>query len=169
MSVFPTLNQIGYVIRGGITYPARFLPEGRLKNAVRLRLLTFQNSCPKFLMANRGDIAIQVGTPKPSTMRQLSRYAGRRGRVVIIEADPGNAATLMGAMRSLRHQNVRIIPKGAWSSRTRLTLSRSPDPAAHKIAVAGINCYVPEDWGEFHDPRMDLFVDTIRALFCSGS
>jgi CubicO group peptidase (beta-lactamase class C family) len=27
------------------------------------------------------------------------------------------------------------------------------------------NCYVPDDWGDFNDPRMARFVDTIRTLF----
>jgi CubicO group peptidase (beta-lactamase class C family) len=28
------------------------------------------------------------------------------------------------------------------------------------------NCLLPEEWGEFSDPRMDRFVETIRSIFC---
>lgn len=129
-------------------YPLKFLPEGILKNKIRVLILHLRHSLPINLVVNTGDVAIQVGTPSRNTMRRFSRAVGPLGKVLIIEADSENVNNLMSALTSLRWDNTLIINKGAWSKRTTLIFNRSPRKSDHKIPVPGIvmdNDLLPEN------------------------
>lgn len=129
---FRSLNQLA----GVVAYPARVLPEGKLKNHIRTWVLKFQFNLPAYLAINRGDVAMQVGTPNPSLLRRFSRAVGPNGFVVVVEADEENAARLQESLASLRWKNVAIVKKGAWSAAGTLNFSRSPAfPGDHKIAI----------------------------------
>lgn len=83
-----------------LSAPARPLPEGRLKNAVRSGVLSLQHSLPTELAVNRGDVVVQVGTPNVQTMVRFARAVGASGRLVIVEAMPENQETLQAAIDS---------------------------------------------------------------------
>lgn len=159
-----------------VTAPARFLPEGAAKHAVRRALLSIQNSVPTELAVNRGDIVVQIGTPWPQTMRRFRRAVGETGRLVIFEAMPDNAETLRRAVAKDGFANVTIFEGAAFSRRMSGTLMTSPYKGDNKIRLDGvrmdndlrdINAAMGEIPVEFHtidDVLVDLGIETINYL-----
>lgn len=146
------------------SFPCRLLPQSRVKEAIKVRLLGFQNHLPWRLQINSGETAIQVGTPNPRTVFRYSKAAGPKGRVVIVEAEPSNVERLRQALPRLPHPNVTIVPKGAWSERGRLRLVLSPYNGDHKLPVPGIvhdNDYRPENT---YERSVEIDVDTLDNI-----
>ena len=151
-------------ITGLTGYPLRYLPEGPLKHAIRRRMLSVQHRLPRPLLVNRGDTLILVGTPNPGTVRRYSRLAGRRGRVVVVEADAANVLVLEGALESLPRANTTIVPLGAWNERATVAFLRSPISSDHRIAVSGMshdNDYRAENTAY---ERVEIQVDTLDRI-----
>ena len=71
-----------------LTVPFRGLREGRFKNSLRQFILKFQHSLPTEFVVNKGDTVVQIGTPRPRTMRRFLRAVGSEGKLVIVEAMP---------------------------------------------------------------------------------
>lgn len=159
-----------------LTAPARFLPEGAIKDVVRSALLSIQNSVPTELAVNRGDTVVQIGTPWPQTMRRFRRAVGASGRLVIFEAMPDNAETLRRAVAADGFTNVTIFAGAAFSQRMTGTLMTSPYKGDNKIKVDGvrmdndlrdINASMGEIPVEFHtidDVLTEMGVDVINYL-----
>lgn len=159
-----------------VSSPARFLPEGRAKDAVRRALLRVQNSVPIELVVNRGDTVVQIGTPWPQTLRRFRRAVGDGGRLVIFEAMPDNADTLRRAVAADGFTNVTVFEGAAFSRRMRGTLMTSPYKGDNKIRLdgvrmdndlRGINAEMGEIAVEFHtvdEVLAGLGIDTINYL-----
>lgn len=138
--------------------------EGNFKQRIRLVCFRIRNSLPACLMVNKGDTVVQVGTPNAQTMQHYCDLVGADGRLVIIEAEPGNIATLQKASKKLRHQNVTIVPKGAWSQRSTVLLSLGSHKGDHKVEIAGVsmdNDFKPENT---YEQEVTIEVDTVDAL-----
>ncbi len=147
-----------------VSIPCALLPESPVKEAIRIRLLHFQNNVPWRLQVGRGETAIQVGTPNPRTVRRYSKRVGATGRVVVVEAEPGNAERLRRALAGMPHPNVTIVQKGAWSEQGRLRLVLSPHHGDNKIPVPGIahdNDYRPENT---YERSVEIEVDTLDNI-----
>ena len=141
-----------------VLFPFRYLPEGNFKQALRLKTVAFQNSVPLYLVIDRGDTAIQVGTPNVRTMRRYSSLVGQNGTVVVIEAEPSNANRLREALNSMPHDNVTIVQKGAWSSPGTMVLEKSDDFIGdHKLKIDDI--YVDNEYRSPLSTSIEIEVD----------
>ena len=118
--------------------PVRFMREGPAKNRVRSFLLRFQHALPVRLAVNAGDVAVQVGTPNPGTLRELSSAVGATGRVIILEASSANAGTLVDAAARLKDDNVTIVHCAAWFESGELELAVSPFHGDHRVMLDGV-------------------------------
>jgi len=116
-----------------VTYPAIFLPEGKVKNAIRLFFLNFQNSLPTEFMVNKGDVVVQIGTPWAYTLRRFRRAAGDNGKLIIVEAMPDNSTTLKKTIEEDGYDNVIIFEGAAWSERKSGSFQISPHKGDHRI------------------------------------
>jgi len=145
-------------------FPCRLIPQSPVKEAIKVRLLAFQNHLPWRLQVNPGETAVQIGTPNPRTVSRYSKAVGPRGRVVIVEAEPGNAERLRQALPALPYPNVTIVPKGAWREPGRMRLVLSPHKGDHKIPVDGIvhdNDFRPENT---YEQSVEVDVDTLDNI-----
>jgi FkbM family methyltransferase len=125
---------------------------------------SLRNSLPAFIMVNRDDRVIQVGSANVSTMRNYSKCVGPDGCVMIIEPEPENVSKLRLAMENLKYRNVIIVPKGAWYKKATVQLSLSPNKGDHKIEVPGIrmdNDFRPENT---YEKKVEIEVDTIDEI-----
>jgi len=146
-----------------ILYPLRILPEGQVKQRLCKMLLKMQNSVPLYLAVNKGDTAVQVGTPNVYTMKRYSRLVGKTGLVVIVEADPNNASDLRESLSDMPFQNVEIVCKGAWSEAGRMKLEKSDDfKGDHKINVEEV--YVDNDYRTEFSDYIEIEVDTVDNI-----
>lgn len=144
------LTRVLYLLwRGSVrvlTIPFRGMPEGGFKSALRLFILTFQHSLPTEFVVNKGETIVQVGTPRPRTMKRFLRAVGPKGKLVVVEAMPENQERLENAIKSEGIKNVLLI-KGAASNENRMgELLISPYSGDHKIETKGIvmdNDYKP--------------------------
>jgi FkbM family methyltransferase len=122
--------------------------ESPVRRRLRSSYLRRVNAPPVWLVVNRGDTVVQVGTPNVATVERYARAMGPTGRLVVIEADGANAARLAAFVTEQGWTNVTIVNRGAWSSAGTLALSRSPHAGDHKIAVPGVvmdNDFKPEN------------------------
>jgi FkbM family methyltransferase len=135
-------SQIGYyMFRGAtrfITVPVRSLPEGAWKNRFREYLLRYQHSLPTEFVVNPGDVVCQIGTPWPGTLLRFRKRIGDKGKLIIFEALPSNAAKLRDTVEKHKFSNVYIIEKAAWSESRPGKLSVSPYVGDHKISVDNV-------------------------------
>ena len=121
-----------------LSIPVRPLPEGPFKARVRSNLLRFQHSLPTELVVNKGDTAVQIGTPNVETMRRFRRAVGNDGRLLIVEAMPENQARLRAAIDRAGWVNVTVIAAAACNENRLGELSVSPVRGDHKIPLEGV-------------------------------
>jgi len=121
-----------------LTVPFRGLREGRFKNSLRQFILKFQHSLPTEFVVNKGDTVVQIGTPRPRTMRRFLRAVGSEGKLVIVEAMPENQARLEAAITKDAIENVVLIKGAATNENRDGELLISPYQGDHKIEVADI-------------------------------
>lgn len=117
------------------TFPLSFLRESQFKLFIRRFVLGFQNSLPTELAVSKGEVAIQIGTPRPRTVRRFSRAVGASGHVFVFEAEPVNFHRLQEAVKQEGLKNVTLIQGAAWSSNGEGELSLSPYSGDHKIRL----------------------------------
>lgn len=147
-----------------LSIPCRHIPQSALKERIKVAMLRVQNHLPWRLQVNRGETAMQIGTPNPRTVSRYSKSVGPTGRVVIVEAEPGNVERLRKALPTLPHRNVAIVHRGAWSEKGTLRLVLSPYKGDHKFPVSGIvhdNDYRPENT---YDESVEVDVDTVDNI-----
>jgi FkbM family methyltransferase len=159
-----------------VTVPVRFLPEGALKNGVRSWLLKFQHSLPTELVVNRGDTVVQVGTPNPKTLLRFRRAVGPRGRLVIVEAMPGNQERLQSVIDEQRLDNVTLVRAAACNENRRGELAVSPFWGDHKIPLDSVRMdndlrpenadmeLIPVDFVRLDDALAEVGVDALDYL-----
>lgn len=131
-----------YALRGLIriiTYPLQFGGNTRLKHKVRLAILKLQNSLPIEMTACKGDVVMQIGTPRPRTIERFRKAVGDKGTVVVLEAEPENFARLNQWCEQQGYQNVVLVEAAAWSKSGRGTLSLSPFSGDHKVALTDVS------------------------------
>ena len=121
------------------TVPLRRLGEGPAKARARRVLLRHQHSLPTELVVNPGDTVVQVGTPRPATMRRFRRAVGDRGRLFLVEAMPENQAVLEQAIQESGFDNVVVVRAAAFNENREGLLEVSPNPGDHKIPLPGIS------------------------------
>lgn len=115
--------------------------EGFLKRALRRFSIWLLGRCARELFIARGDTVVQVGTPNERTVRRLARSVGQDGRVVIVEAFPATAQRLEQFRQRHGFDQVKVVPKGAWSQ-----------PGTHELLVAPLDSdHRLEDPGIAHD------------------
>jgi len=130
-----------YLIRAIVrvlTWPFYWFPETALKQHVRRLVLHFQNSLPIELAVSCGETAVQIGTPRPRTVRRFCRAVGRTGRVIVFEAEPNNFARLKEATEREGLANVILIPAAAWCESGDGELLISPFSGDHKVGIDGV-------------------------------
>jgi hypothetical protein len=98
-------------------YPFKIFLESSVKRYVRKFNLMFYRLVPDFLIINKGNVVIQVGTANTATMKRFSKYARSKGRVYIIEADPDNSRKLSDEIEKLNLINITPVPFAAWSEK----------------------------------------------------
>ena len=137
------LARVRYLVQRGLvraaSVPLRRLDEGPAKAQARRLLLCHQNSLPTELAVNPGDTVVQVGTPRPATMRRFRRAVGERGRLFIIEAMPENQDVLQRAIDESRFDNVVLVRAAACNENRDGVLEVSPNPGDHKILLPSIS------------------------------
>jgi FkbM family methyltransferase len=116
---------------------ARTIPPG-LSERLWLAVLSVRPAVPKELLARRGDSVVQVGTPKPETIRRLQRIVGREGKVVVIEPEPATVQRQADYLRSQSLANVVLVPKAAWNERATRTLLIADRPGDHRLDMDAI-------------------------------
>lgn len=125
-----------YLIRGLvrlITLPFSFAGESAAKHHARLLALRLQNSLPIELAVSKGETAIQIGTPRPRTVKRFQKAVGSLGRIIIFEAEPNNFTRLQQAFSGDQFDNITLIAGAAWSEPGQGKLSLSPYSGDHKI------------------------------------
>jgi len=102
-------------------------PGARTRNRLRARMLRIRAHLPAELWVEPGETVVQVGTPHPRTVERMLRAVGHAGRVVVIEAVPGNIAALEEAMarRTTDKPRLLLINKAANSSTGAVTMQLS--------------------------------------------
>lgn len=118
-----------------LSFPAWYLPEGRIKNSVRHFILKFQHSLPREMEVNTGETIIQIGTPWPKTIELFSRRIGPKGRIIVFEAMPENQARLEKGILDLALTNATLVCAAASSYCGIGKLAISPNPGDHKIPL----------------------------------
>ncbi len=142
MSEFKLERYIYWGMRGIVrvgTIPFRGMKEGAGKAKVRQAILTLQHSLPTEFAVNAGDTVVQIGTPRPATMRRFRRAVGDSGRLVIVEAMPENQERLAKAIAEDGFTNVTLISAAACNENRMGELSISPYIGDHKIDLDHIN------------------------------
>jgi FkbM family methyltransferase len=144
----------------------RIVPDGAVKELLWLALLRVRpRACvPKELLIGRGDFALQVGTPNTWTVDRLRRIVGPTGRVVIIEAEPGNAERLTRYARSKAMTNVHVIPKAAWNRKGVHQLLVAPRSGDHRLEMPSVvhdNDLLRPD---YYDGTQEIEVDTVDGM-----
>jgi FkbM family methyltransferase len=112
------------------------------------------------LMIHAGDCVVQVGMNNPDNIIRLSRCAGSRGRVVLIEGDAQNVQKIRGLIAQRALPNVEIIHSGAWSVRTRLRFKIAEHPDDNRIDRDGVS--MPQE--TCHDIYTDALVVEVDTL-----
>ena len=121
-----------------LTIPFRGLKEGGFKTSLRKTILTMQHSLPTEFVVNKGDVVVQVGTPRPRTMRRFLRAIGPAGKLIIVEAMPENQDRLAAAISEGGITNVLLL-RGAASNQNGIgELLISPYQGDHKIDVENV-------------------------------
>jgi len=144
-------------------YPVRFIPLSKFKHEFCLKILNSRNSLPLYLAIYPGNTVVQVGTPNIVTLKRLSRLVGKKGTVVIIEAEPSNCIRLNEYIGEKRLQNVRVVQKGAWSERTTLTLSKSDHfDGDHKLDNPAIK--MDNDYRTTYSSSIEIEVDKVDNI-----
>lgn len=157
------INRIKRTLMHCVLYPFRLLPEGGFKQKLCIKILSITNSVPLYLAVNKGDTAVQVGTPNVYTMRRFSRLVGKTGRIIIVEAEPGNAKVLESALLSMPNKNVTIVNKGAWSKPGTMKLEKSDEfKGDHKISVDDV--FVDNDYRTEFSSSVEIEVDTVDNI-----
>ncbi len=136
MSEFKLERYIYWGMRGIVrvgTIPFRGMKEGAGKNRVRQAILSLQHSLPTEFAVNAGDTVVQIGTPRPKTMRRFRRAVGDTGRLIIVEAMPENQDRLAKAIAEDGFTNVTLIRAAACNENRLGELSISPYIGDHKI------------------------------------
>jgi FkbM family methyltransferase len=116
----------------------RLIPDGALRERLWALVLALRPTLPKELVANRGDVVLAVGTPRPATVDRFVNIVGHSGTVVVIEADPTNAERLTDHVASHRIANVTVVPKGAWNAKGQHRLRIANHPGDHRLDVDSI-------------------------------
>lgn len=141
--------------RGFGKHVKRVLPRGLFRPLTVLfnKTLALLPYGPKYALGTRlrrdktpynliesGDVVVQVGAPRDTLLAGRSRavYFARlvgEGRVVVVEPDPDNVATLRRFVeRAGLGSQMSIHACGAWSETTELTFLSSPShPAANVL------------------------------------
>jgi len=107
--------------------------EGIIKEKLRLMIFKFREFVPKELLLNKGDCAIQVGTPNVKTVQRLSKSIGKRGKAIVVEPEHRNFRKLSEYVNMHHLTNVFLVNKAAWSSKGRLKLLIASKSADHKL------------------------------------
>ena len=100
----------------------RFVPL-RIKYALGKRLRT--RSYP-YILVNDGSIVVQVGAPQDTLHSGRSRgmyfslFAGRKGKVLIVEPDAGSLKEYESAAKTWQLENLLLFPMALWSEKKRL-------------------------------------------------
>lgn len=152
-----------YLFRGAtrvVTVPFRSLAEGSAKNKIREHLLRFQHSLPTEFVVNPGDVVCQIGTPWPATLLRFRKRVGDKGKLIVFEALPANAAKLRHTVERNRFTNVIIVEKAAWSETRIGKLSISPYVGDHKIAVENVK--MDNDLRPGNDAMQEIDVEFAR-------
>lgn len=151
------------ILKHCIYFPIRYIPFPKLKHKLCLVVLGKQNSLPLYLGVARGNTAVQVGTPNTRTLNRLSRLVGQNGSVVIVEAEPSNAARLRAEVLKRAIDNVHVVSKGAWSSKGNITLNKSDEfDGDHKIEVP--NVCMDNDFRTEYEGKVEIEVDTVDNI-----
>lgn len=130
-----------------VANPLRIFPV-QVSDRIRAALVRARGTLPKTLRVRRGEVALLVGTPNPSTMVRFSNAVGPSGLVVIVEPAPENIRRLEEAYDRLPWTNVQLVPCAAWSELDHVTFSLAAHSGDHKIDVDGVehdNDYRPEN------------------------
>jgi len=144
--------------------PLSLIDNPDLKNRVREAGLAFRSSLPRFLMIEKGDNVVEVGTPFPSTMRELSANVGASGRVIIVEPAPENIERLRQSAHSLKFDNVTIVEKAAWDSEETLELQLASQPDDHKLDIADVEHDAEHRPANTYDQQTRVDADTVDNI-----
>ncbi len=108
----------------------------------------------KHYKIRKGDTVIDVGANIGTFTVMAARKAGDSGRVVAIEPEKKNLKFLRKNIRANGLENVIIVPKGAWSSKTRKKLFLKGLGEHSLLRRTGKSAYV----------KMDRLDDILESL-----
>lgn len=142
-------------------------PEGGLKEGIRRLGLIFFKRFPIELTLRKGETIVQVGVTPGGELIRLSQIVGKSGRVIAIEPEKENLATLRRKLKEESVKNATLVPKGAWSKKGKQRLLLSPHPGDHKIKAPGVlhdNDLRPENYQSFTEIEVDTVDNILRDL-----
>ena len=114
-----------------------------------------------------GDTVIQIGAPWDILKSGRSRFihflrkVGPKGRVIVVEPDAHNVKCLREYVASHGINNLTIVPKGAWNSKTTLRFLVDPENPASNL-VEDVLDSKRTDCGRFNVSEIE--VDTLDNI-----
>jgi len=120
-----------------------------------------------------GDTVIQIGAPWDILKSGRSRFihflrkVGPHGRVVVIEPDAHNVKCLHEYVAKRGIKNLTIVPKGVWSSKTRLRFLSDPENPASNL-VEDVMDSKRTDYDRFNvsEIEVDTLDDIVDEVGC---
>ena len=98
----------------------------------------------------------------------MAEIVGENGHVIVIEQEKGNLEKLNREIKELSLRNqVTVVPKGAYSEKSKQILKVSPHPADHKIEIEEIehdNDLRPENYQSIQEIYIDTLDNILREL-----
>ena len=144
------------------------IPEGKLKIFIRKTVLAFRPYLPRELKINKGDTAVQVGTPNIFTLSRYRACLGKTGKLFVIEADTNSVKKLKRWIdEDEKRKNIIIIHKGAWSEKTELTFLKAQRPGDNRLYNSNImtdNDIREEQESGGYKEEVKISVDTIDNI-----
>jgi FkbM family methyltransferase len=133
------------------------------KNRLRARLLHWRNALPRELMVGRGDIAVQVGMWRCRNVERLARCVGSRGRVILVEADPRNVASVERFLQEQALDNVEVVCRAAWNKPGKIDLFVGRDPAHNRVRLDNVRMLGEVNRDAFIE-RRTVTIDTVDNI-----
>jgi FkbM family methyltransferase len=147
-----------------ITAIGTCIPEGCVKDSLRLWVFRRSQSISWSYLLNRGDVAMLVGTPFPDKIERMSHCVGSSGRVILIEPEKQNLERHYFHIARRGLKNVTIVPKAAFDQKGKAKFLIAPLPSDHRIVIPEIEHDNDYREANYYIDEVDMDVDTIDNI-----
>lgn len=140
------------------------IPEGSLKQKIRLFIFKFKPYLHKEFLINKGETVFLIGSPSAQNIENTLRVVGRKGRVVLVEADQENVRKLSSYFGEHPKHNLTIIPKAAFSRQGKGLFCIAPNPLDHKLLIDNIDMDNDYQADDYYLETIEMDVDTVDNI-----